>query len=148
MSLTTNHFTGAAVVVALSMLTIGCGGEGESTGQSEDKTREVAAGNALVFQGRQSVQCGPPGLSPEQGAQTLINGGIDVLQSGCGVTTSNAIQPAVCGAADGKILLHEIRRENVADAERLGLHDVETLRNPTTGAGYIWVDCDTGARLP
>ena len=142
MDLTTNHFTRLAFVSTLLALTSACGG-GDGGGQAE----KLAAGNVLVYQGRQSVQCGPKGLSPEQGAQTLINGGIDVLKSGCGGMT-DVFYPAVCGAGDGSILLHEIRRENLPDAERLGLKDVATLRNKSTGLGYVWVDCDTGAPLP
>lgn len=136
MSRTTNHFPRALPILLLGLMTA-CGG---------DKTQDARFPDVLVFQSRQSIQCGSKGLTPDQGAQRLINGGIDVVRSGCGAMTNVAF-PAVCGNANGEILLHEIRRENLPDAERLGLQSIETLRNPTDGAGYVWTDCDTGQVL-
>lgn len=113
----------------------------------EQASDDAAPGNALVFESRQSVQCGSRGITAQQSAQRLINGGLDVTRSGCGVMTGVAFA-AVCGGGTGEILLHEIRTANVDDADRLGFAPVEELRNPATGQGYSWVDCQTGAILP
>ena len=76
-----------------------------------------------------------------------MNGGIDVLESNCGVNTGLAFA-AVCGNGTGDILIHRIRSSNLADAEQRGFSSVDTLRGPTIGIGYAKVDCDTGAPLP
>ena len=127
----TNHMMCALFVLGLSA----CG--------DEDGAGGVAPGNTLVFEGSGSVQCGPPGMTPQQSAQTLINGGIDVVESGCGAMTGVAF-PTLCGVADGDILLHELRAANLRDAEQLGFSSVSVLRN-SEGRGYAWVDCQTGA---
>src|SRR3954469_17422082 len=146
MGSTTNHFSllrafSAVLVVQLAA----CGGGDENGDVAPGKTL-AAPGNTVVFQSRQSVQCGSRGLTPEQGAQTLINAGIDVMKSGCGVMTGVAF-PAVCGGETGEILLHEIRKENLPDAEHLGLQSAATLKDSTSGTGYAWVDCATGVPL-
>lgn len=113
----------------------------------EENPDAVVPGNVLVFESRQSVQCGTRGNTPLQSAQRLTNGGIDVVRSGCGVMTGVAFA-AVCGGGTGEILMHEIRRSNLDDADRLGFFPVEELRNSATGRGYEWVDCETGAMVP
>jgi hypothetical protein len=127
-----------AVLIALVSA---CGGDGD--GGSSD----AGPGNTLVYQSRQSIQCGSSGLTPEQSAQRLINGGIDVMKSGCGSRTG-VVFAAVCGGDTGDILIHEIRRENLPDAEQLGFGSTATLEKPATGEGYVWVDCETRQRLP
>ena len=133
------------LLTATTCALLGACGGGES---AEDPLREkVSVGDVQVFESRQSVQCGTRGLTTQQSAQKLVNGGIDVLESNCGVTTGFAYA-AVCGGATGEILIHKVRRANLGDAEQLGFESVETLRNPTTGIGFANVDCDTGAPLP
>ena len=87
------------------------------------------------------------GLTTQASAQKLVNGGIDVLESNCGVDT-DFVHAALCGLGTDEILIHKIRGSNLADAEQRGFSSVDTLRNPTTGIGYAKVDCDTGAPLP
>jgi hypothetical protein len=122
-----------------------CGGGGST----DDPLRRenASAGNVLVYESRQAIQCTTRGLTTQQSAQKLVNGGIDVLESNCGVNT-NIVFPAVCGAGTPYLLLHKIRSANLEDAERLGFNAVAELQNPTTGIGYAKVDCDTGAPLP
>ena len=119
-----------------------CGGE-----SAEDPSERVSTGDVLVYESRQAIQCTTRGLTTQQSAQKLVNGGIDVLESNCGVNT-NLVFVTVCGAGTGDILIHKIRKVNLPDAERLGFSSVATLQNPTTGIGYVKVDCDTGALLP
>ena len=111
------------------------------------RSERVSSGDVLVYESRQAIQCTSRGLTTQASAQKLVNGGIDVLESNCGVNT-NLVFAAVCGAGTGDILIHKIRGSNLADAEQRGFSSVDTLRNPTTGIGYAKVDCDTGAPLP
>jgi hypothetical protein len=126
--------------------TLGACGGGES-GQDPLRNERVSSGDVLVYESRQAIQCTTRGLTTQASAQKLVNGGIDVLESNCGVNT-NLVFAAVCGAGTGDLLIHKIRSSNLADAEHLGFSSVDTLRNPTTGIGYAKVDCDTGAPLP
>jgi len=133
------------LLTAATCATLGaCGGD-----SSEDPLRgeKVSSGDVLVYESRQAIQCTSRGLTTQASAQKLVNGGIDVLESNCGVNTG-LVFAAVCGNGTGDILIHKIRRVNLADAEQLGFSSVDTLRNPATGIGYAKVDCDTGAPLP
>ena len=133
------------LLTAAACATLGaCGGEA-----AEDPLRSerVSSGDVLVYESRQAIQCTTRGLTTQESAQKLVNGGIDVLESNCGVNT-NLVFVTVCGAGTGDILIHKIRKVNLPDAERLGFSSVATLQNPTTGIGYVKVDCDTGALLP
>ena len=100
----------------------------------------ASPGNRLVFESRQSLQCESDGLTPEQSAQKLTNGGIDVIRSTCGNQTGVGF-PAVCGGPTGEILVHEIRAVNIEDAEELGFAVVEALVDQATGTGYELIDC-------
>src|SRR5678810_879555 len=125
----------AMLAGVLAVLLSGCGDE-PAPGTSQ-------RGDLLVYESRQAIQCGSRGLTTQQSAQKLVNGGIDVLESNCGVMTGVAFA-AVCGIGNGDILIHKVRRENLADAEQLGFSSVDTLRDPVAGIGYAKVDCDTG----
>ena len=121
-----------------------CGGD---SAEDELTTGKISVGEVLVFESRQAIQCDTRGLTTQQSAQKLVNGGIDVLESNCGVMTG-FVYAAVCGNGNGDILIHKIRRVNLADAEQRGFESVDTLRDPVAGIGYAKVDCDTGAPLP
>ncbi|HJR70147.1 MAG TPA: hypothetical protein VKA43_08930 [Gammaproteobacteria bacterium] len=73
---------------------------------------------------------------------TLIRAGIDVLRSACGTLTGVAF-PAVCGAPTGEINLHDIRPENLPDAERLGFRDVAVLgvAPDIVATGFMETEC-------
>jgi|SRR5688572_10521758 len=134
------------LLTAVTCATLGACGGGESA-DDPLRTERASFGDVLVYESRQAIQCTTRGLTTQQSAQKLVNGGIDVLESNCGVNT-NLVFAAVCGAGTGDILIHKIRSTNLADAEQLGFSSVATLNNPTTGIGYAKVDCDTGAPLP
>ena len=87
------------------------------------------AGDTVVYEGRASVQCGSSGMSPEYSAEKLTNAGVQVVQSACGVITGVSF-PAVCGGPDGKILLHQIRRTDLRDAEVLGFNSAALPSTP------------------
>ena len=114
---------------------------GASLNTCHDK--DGTAGDTVVYEGRASVQCGSSGMSPEQSALKLTSAGVEVVQSACGVITGVSF-PAVCGGADGKILLHQIRTTNLRDAEVLGFNSAAALHDPATGRDYERVDCQTG----
>jgi len=122
----------------LSVLLCACGDDGMQPKAPE----KIGAADLVVYESDGSVQCSPPTLTPQQSAQKLVNGGIDVMQSGCGGTTGVAYA-AVCGGLNGSLLLHEIRRVNLPDAERLGFNDASKLIDQSEGTGYAWVDCTT-----
>jgi hypothetical protein len=121
---------------------VACGEDG-----GEAPLARARTGNLLVYEGRQSVQCGTRGLTTQQSAQKLIDGGIDVIESNCGVITGVAFA-AVCGGGTGEILLHEIRSVNLADAEQRGFKAASTLTDRASGVDYAKVDCQTGVALP
>jgi hypothetical protein len=129
---------------ALILLVAACAGLGACGG---DETPGVMPGDTLVYESRQAITCGTRGLTTQQSAQKLINGGVDVVQSNCGVITGIAL-PAVCGIDSAEIIIHEIRRANLRDAEQRGFHPVRELVNPVQGFGYDKVDCETRVPLP
>ena len=96
--------------------------------------------DSLVYADRGVRQCESDGVSLEASAQILINAGIDVIRSTCGVKTGVAY-PAVCGGGTGDILVHGIRGVNIPDAEQLGFQDISTLVNVAAGTGYELFDC-------
>ena len=101
---------------------------------------KVGRGDVRVYVGNGARQCQSNGMLPQASAQLLIDAGVDVLTSDCGVLTGVAF-PAVCGAATGDILVHAIRAVNLPDAERLGFEDVAEIT--AAGHGYTLVDCTT-----
>ncbi|SRR5690349_22622676 len=127
------------LVCALGAGLLGCG--------DEKAPGTIHRGDVLVYEGRQAVQCGSRGLTTQESAQKLINGGIDVIASNCGVVTG-VVYAAVCGQATGEILIHEIRRVNVPDAEQRGFNPVVELQDPVSGVSWEKVDCQTGVVLP
>src|SRR4030095_4736188 len=137
--------TSLLLLTAAICATLGaCGGE-----STEDPLRSerASSGDVLVYESRQAIQCTTRGLTTQQSAQKLVNGGIDVLESNCGVDT-DLVHATLWGLGNHELILHKIRSATLADAEQRGFASVEELRNPTTGIGYAKVDCDTGAPLP
>ena len=100
----------------------------------------IMPGDMLVYVDREVRQCESDGVSLESSAQILINAGIDVLQSTCGIRTG-VEYPAVCGGATSDILVHEIRSVNLPDAEQLGFQEIDTLIDEAAGTDYQLVDC-------
>jgi hypothetical protein len=100
----------------------------------------AAPGDKFVFEARGSIQCEFDGITPAASAQKLIDAGIDVLSSTCGIRTGVAF-PTVCGGATGEIVVHEIRAANVEDAVPLGFAEVATLVDVASGASYALIDC-------
>lgn len=100
----------------------------------------VTTDDLLVYSDREVRQCESDGVSLEANAQILINAGIDVIKSTCGIRTG-VEYPTVCGGATGDILVHEIRSVNLSDAEQLGFQEMSTLIDAAAGTSYELVDC-------
>ena len=96
------------------------------------------ADETLVF-AEGALQCQPP-ASLESSAQILIDAGIDVLWSSCGIKTGVTV-PAVCDSPSLAILVHEIRTVNLQDAERLGFQEARLLVDASAGTDYELTDC-------
>lgn len=100
----------------------------------------VVPEDSLVYADREARQCESDGVSLEASAQILINAGIDVLQSTCGIKTG-VEYPAVCGGGTADILVHEIRSVNLPDAEQLGFQEISALIDAAMGTSYELLDC-------
>jgi hypothetical protein len=90
----------------------------------------------LVFENG-APQC-EPAASLESSARKLLDAGVDVLKSSCGAQTGVGYA-AVCGGLSGELLVHEIRRVDLPQAERLGFQEIEVLVD--AGTGYQLSDC-------
>lgn len=97
---------------------------------------------AQVFISSGRTQCNNDGLMLSQTQLMLVQGGLDVLASSCGVITGIAF-PAVCGGGTPNINIHRIRKVNVPDAERLGFLDVRDIgvKLGVPGTGFQVIEC-------
>jgi hypothetical protein len=97
---------------------------------------------AQVFRYTGKTQCANDGLTLAQTNAMLIQGGLDVLESSCGVVIGIAF-PAVCGGGTPNINIHRIRKVNIPDAERLGFADVKEIgvKPGVPGTGFQTEDC-------
>ncbi len=93
----------------------------------------------LVYIDDGAIQCESNGLSVEQTAQILIDGGIAVTSSYCGYLSGIAVA-AQCGLGDININLHKINIQNISDAKKLGFESVVSLRNGDD-IGYVIIEC-------
>ena len=122
---------------ALPVLGLSClwGCQGDGGGLESDQITDVFISNG-------HTQCADDALTPAQTAMVLIEDGVDVLDSSCGVLTGVAFA-AVCGGATGEINIHRIRPENLRDAERLGFRNVADIGSALdlAATGYVEVEC-------
>lgn len=105
-----------------------------------DGAVEETAGSVTVFESS-GRQC-EARTTPQQSGLKLIQQGLDVQRSGCGVMKERAF-PAVCGAESPLINLHVIPAVSLDAAERTGFRNAASLEK-----GYDWLDCETGKVLP
>lgn len=129
------------IYVATLFLVACSGSSGNAPARSTSLAEgDLPEGDILIYADRGARQCESDGLSPEESAQILINAGIDVLASTCGIITGVAF-PAVCGGGTPDILVHQIRSVNLPDAEQLGFQEINTLVDPAAGTSYQLVEC-------
>jgi hypothetical protein len=93
-----------------------------------------------VYKNNGAIQCESEGLSELETAQQLIDNGIDVILSTCGILTGVSVL-TVCGAENIYINLHVINTQNLADAEELGFESVSSLKNEDD-SGYMILGCE------
>ena len=87
-------------------------------------------GKASVFKSMASVQCGAGlSLATLQGQLSAAN--VPVSAATCGAAAGLA-QPAVCGAADGKIGIFEIPSDKVSAAAAAGFPLLSTMPGAIT----------------
>ncbi|MCK7595660.1 hypothetical protein M0G74_00075 [Microbulbifer sp. CAU 1566] len=119
-------------------------GQAEEAPTSETESAEGSvqlADTLWVMQARGSRQCEGGGLSVEQSRGKLVQGGITVIESRCGVR-KDRMYPSVCGGATGDILLHRIKTELLDAALELGF-------DPAGKVPYEFSSCkDRGAGGP
>ena len=109
----------------------------------------VAAPVAL-FKPLGTRQCESGGPAPEAVAQVLRDAGVAVAAVACG--HDGRMRPAVCGAADGRLVIVDVPVDQQARAEALGSRIVGTVREFGNGTrftlenGQIWqiVDSTSG----
>jgi hypothetical protein len=93
-----------------------------------------------IFINNGAIQCESDGLSEQETAQQLVDNGIDVVNSTCGMLTGVAV-PTVCGEGDIYINLHVIYSQNLPDAQALGFEIVSALKTED-GVGYMILGCE------
>jgi len=120
----------------------GCSGGTESEGDPPLDGFDPVPTTVKAFISNGHTQCNDNAMPLSQSQMMLVNLGIDVLDSTCGVITGVAFA-AVCGGGTGEINLHTIRRVNLPDAERLGFRDVGIIGvDPQVpGTGYQEASC-------
>lgn len=115
------------IICALGLAAAGCFGDGDSAVPVEDipikesalLPREPAPGKVVVWErGPRLLQCEAPAVTLKQSAKKLINAGIAVSRSNCGV--DGLAYPAMCGAQAGEILVHDIPESSLDRAMELG----------------------------
>ena len=90
----------------------------------------------LVFENG-APQC-EPAVSLDSSASKLLDAGVDVLKSSCGTQTGVGYA-SVCGGLSGELLVHEIHRVDLPEAERLGFQEIDVLVD--AGTGYRLAAC-------
>jgi hypothetical protein len=79
-----------------------------------------------------SVQCNGGGSTLTQLQQSLLNLGVQVLTSRCGL--DGVFRPAVCGQPDGRIGIFEVDDAELAIALTIGFALLSTLPNAVDAA--------------
>ncbi|WP_185906603.1 hypothetical protein [Teredinibacter haidensis] len=106
------------IIMLVSLLLVSCKDNG-SSGTLEEESIQVYINSG-------AIQCETTGNSFQVTAQTLIEHGIDVINSTCGYITGLAVA-AQCGLGDSNINIHTISAQNLPDAIELGYESTDTL---------------------
>lgn len=108
----------------------GC--HGASIESNEENEEQV-----LVFISNEAIQCEFKGLMPAETAQKLINIGVDVIESQCGMIGGGVM--ALCGLSTQEINIHTIHSQNVEDAKGAGFRPVSFIEE--IGLDYGVTSC-------
>lgn len=123
----------------LISLTVACNNNDNNT--PSRTAANIEEDNTIVYIMKGSTQCHDDGIKPEESTQTLINAGIDVIQSYCGHLTG-IVYLSVCGGGTGEIIAHEIRTVNLPHAIEQGYEEIDTLIDEETMTGYEIDKCE------
>jgi hypothetical protein len=94
---------------------------------------------SMVFVNRGSIQCGSSGMTLTQTSAVLVDQGIDVIDSICGIKAGIDVI-TLCGEGDLKINIHLIQTQNFNKAVNLGFSPISKLTD-----GYVEIVCPTEA---
>jgi hypothetical protein len=108
-------------LIASVVLMASCGGGGGS-----------GPAVVAVYSSLGSLQCSGGGSTLTQLQQSLINLGVQVLASRCGL--DGVLRPALCGTPDGRIGIFEVEDAELAIALTLGFALLSTLPNAVDAA--------------
>ena len=129
-------------LILISVL-LGCNGNGNLRADQSISggisSPELSVGEALVYIGNGAKQCENDGMSISESANLLINHGVDVISSHCGLIAGMAVL-AVCGGPTLEINLHVINARKISDAQEEGFNLVSKLEEQR-GVGYQVVEC-------
>ncbi len=78
-----------------------------------------------VYKPAGSRQCEGGGTPPERMRAELEAAGVKVLATACGI--DGRMHAAVCGGADGRLVILEIAPEQAAAAEKLGFQPLSKM---------------------
>lgn len=99
-------------------------------GDSDDVHSQNDFAN-VVYDPRATIQCDGAGLSLSESAQTLIDAGIDVISSSCGIV--EGAEADFCNEETPLKHFHRVHDGNVQDALNLGFEEPQTEEDPDTG---------------
>jgi hypothetical protein len=128
-----------SLTVFLCFLT-SCGGDlanTQSATQRGEKHVMDPQEQSMVFVNRGSIQCESTGMTLTQTSSLLVDQGIDVIDSICGIKAGIDVI-ALCGKGDLKINIHLIHTQNVNKAVNLGFSPISKLTD-----GYVEIACPT-----
>jgi len=92
---------------------------------------------SIVFVDRGAIQCESSGMTLTQTSAMLVEQGIDVIDSICGIEAGIDVI-ALCGHSDLKMNIHFIHIKNFNKAVNLGFSPISELTD-----GYVGIVCPT-----
>ena len=111
-----------AVLLALALG--GCQAA-ESRGDRPPAATSPAPGEATLYRYAGSRQCSGGGFTPEDARRALAKAGVEVLEATCGA--DGRMHAAVCGGADGRIVIVRVRAAQRQAARTQGFAPLEEL---------------------
>jgi len=91
---------------------------------------------ALIYTDKNSTQCHEDGMSLSETSALLINEGIHIVASKCGILTGLSVV-SQCGASDLQINIHEIYNTNTTKSLSLGFKLMSDINREDRGYKII-----------
>lgn len=118
-------------LVLLTILLSACGGEDSSSSTTHD---------AKVYTFTGQTQCNNDGKTKDEAMMSLIENGIDVLQTECG-HQSGVLTSDVCGGSTSYFYAFTIRSVNLEHAEEINYFSLDNLVDEENGVDYQLYEC-------